>query len=86
MIRSYKVLDSGWNISRQPDTWVVIFIDSIIEVDDFWATFRKKYPATNREKSMTRYCDVKDLLAMNVLIDVTTQVKRNKLKELYDNN
>ena len=50
MIRSYKVLDSGWNISRQPDTWVVIFIDSIIEVDDFWAevaaTFRKKYPAT----------------------------------------
>ena len=32
---------------------------------------------------MTRYCDVKDLLAMNVLIDVTTQVKReNKLNEL----
>ncbi len=51
------------------------------------ATFRKKYPATNREKSMTRYCDVKQLLEMNVLIDVTTQVKRdNKLKELYDNN
>lgn len=86
MIRSYKVLDSGWNISRQPDTWVVIFIDSIIEADLFH-TFRKKYTATNSEKSMTSYCDVKQLLEMNVLIDVTTQVKRdNKLKELYDNN
>lgn len=88
--RFYKVLDAGWmgNFSSLagPTEFISIVCDSIIEADLFH-TFRKKYPATNTEKSMTSYCDVKQLLDMNVLVDVTTQVKReNKLNELYDNN